>query len=160
MRTLDEWFREYEVSHRNPSNILIHKICVPAILFAALGLLWELPFNGPAWYQNTAVWAGGATLAFYASLSIALTLGIILEMAVMTYIFTSLAANLPHQAWLVYAGVFVVAWIFQFIGHKIEGKKPSFFQDLVFLLIGPLWTLDLIYGRLGAPSRARGPSQA
>ena len=45
--------------------------------------------------------------------------------------------------------IFIVAWIGQFIGHKIEGKKPSFFQDLQFLLIGPAWLLSFIYDKLG-----------
>ena len=46
-------------------------------------------------------------------------------------------------------GVFVVAWIGQFIGHKIEGRRPSFLTDLVYLLVGPLWTLSKLYKRLG-----------
>ena len=46
-------------------------------------------------------------------------------------------------------GVFVVAWIGQFIGHKIEGRRPSFFTDLKYLLVGPLWTLSKLYKALG-----------
>ena len=45
--------------------------------------------------------------------------------------------------------IFVIAWIGQFIGHKIEGKKPSFFEDIQFLLIGPAWLLSFIYNKLG-----------
>ena len=45
--------------------------------------------------------------------------------------------------------LFVVGWIIQFVGHKIEGQKPSFFEDLQFLLIGPLWLLSDVYRRLG-----------
>ena len=45
--------------------------------------------------------------------------------------------------------IFVLAWIGQFIGHKIEGEKPSFFEDLQFLLIGPDWLLGAIYQKLG-----------
>ena len=45
--------------------------------------------------------------------------------------------------------VFVVAWIGQFIGHKVEGKRPSFLTDLVYLLVGPMWTLRKLYTRLG-----------
>ena len=41
--------------------------------------------------------------------------------------------------------VFIFAWILQFLGHKIEGKKPSFFKDIQFLLIGPAWLLAFIY---------------
>jgi uncharacterized membrane protein YGL010W len=53
--------------------------------------------------------------------------------------------------WLVSAIVFVVAWIGQFYGHKVEGKKPSFLKDIQFLLIGPAWLLHFIYRRLGIP---------
>ena len=48
-----------------------------------------------------------------------------------------------------YITVFILAWIGQFIGHKIEGKKPSFFEDIQFLLIGPAWLLSFIYKKLG-----------
>jgi uncharacterized membrane protein YGL010W len=51
--------------------------------------------------------------------------------------------------WKVSIVVFVIAWIGQFIGHSIEGKRPSFFKDLQFLLIGPLWLLSFVYRRLG-----------
>jgi uncharacterized membrane protein YGL010W len=50
--------------------------------------------------------------------------------------------------WLVCLGVFVIAWAGQFIGHKVEGKKPSFIDDLKFLLIGPIWLLHFILNRL------------
>jgi len=53
------------------------------------------------------------------------------------------------QLALVSLGIFVIAWIGQFIGHKIEGKKPSFLEDLQFLLIGPAWLLHFIYKKLG-----------
>ena len=52
----------------------------------------------------------------------------------------------------VFCGVlFVLAWVGQFIGHKIEGKKPSFFEDLQFLLVGPVWLLRFVYERMGLP---------
>jgi len=51
--------------------------------------------------------------------------------------------------WLVCAVIFVLAWIGQFIGHKIEGKKPSFFEDVKFLLIGPIWLLHFICKKIG-----------
>ena len=47
--------------------------------------------------------------------------------------------------------IFIFAWIGQFIGHKIEGQKPSFFEDIQFLLIGPAWLLSFIYKKLGVP---------
>ena len=53
------------------------------------------------------------------------------------------------EVWRLSLAIFIVAWIGQFIGHKIEGKKPSFFEDLQFLLIGPAWLLSFIYNKLG-----------
>ena len=51
------------------------------------------------------------------------------------------------ELWKVSLIIFIIAWIGQFIGHKIEGKKPSFFQDIQFLLIGPAWLIGFIYRR-------------
>jgi uncharacterized membrane protein YGL010W len=53
--------------------------------------------------------------------------------------------------WLVCVIIFVVAWIGQFYGHKVEGKKPSFLKDIQFLLIGPAWLMHFIYRKLGIP---------
>ena len=57
--------------------------------------------------------------------------------------------NFATPLWLIGIAVFVGAWIGQFIGHKIEGKKPSFFKDVQFLLIGPAWLMAFIYRRAG-----------
>ena len=55
----------------------------------------------------------------------------------------------PYPLWQTAIVIFVVAWIGQFVGHKIEGKKPSFFKDLQFLLVGPMWLMHFIYKRVG-----------
>ena len=55
----------------------------------------------------------------------------------------------PWPVWQICLVVFIAAWIGQFIGHKIEGKKPSFLKDIVFLLIGPAWLLSKIYRKVG-----------
>jgi uncharacterized membrane protein YGL010W len=54
-----------------------------------------------------------------------------------------------RQSWMVYFSVFIITWIFQFIGHTIEGQKPSFLKDLQFLLIGPIWLLGFILKKIG-----------
>ncbi len=59
-------------------------------------------------------------------------------------------SRLTVPLWSVCAALFVLAWIGQFVGHAIEGKRPSFFKDVQFLLIGPLWLLADLYRRLGA----------
>ena len=140
MKPLEAWLAEYAESHRNPVNRWIHKICVPAIFFSLVGLLslvrWS-PFSSSP-FASAAVLVGAATLAFYYSLGRAPFLKMLVLEALALLFFSWLEPRLPFAGWW-YAGIFVVAWIGQFVGHEVEGKKPSFFEDLQFLLIGPLW---------------------
>lgn len=133
MKTVDEWLDEYAVTHQNPVNKKIHWVCVPIITYTLLGMMWSIH---P--YVATLFMVG--TLGFYLSLSWQLALGMV-------------ALMLPWFWFLVEAGnvfwgclaVFIIAWIGQFIGHHVEGAKPAFFDDLAFLLIGPLWLLGHLY---------------
>lgn len=136
-RKIDALLGTYAESHRNPANELIHCICVPAIVFALLGLLWALhPF--------VATLAAIAALIYYCSLSLAFAAGMVLMVALMLLTLDVLPSGWVFPLSVV---VFVVAWIGQFIGHNIEGKKPSFFDDLRFLLIGPLFVLGFLCRR-------------
>ncbi|MAD01098.1 MULTISPECIES: Mpo1-like protein [Pseudomonadaceae] len=137
MKAIDQWFDEYGESHRNPINKLTHWICVPLITFSVLGMLWAI-------HPWVAMLVVGASLLFYAMLSwqiaaamLVVSLVMLLILSLMTYVFW------PSVA------IFVLAWIGQFIGHHIEGKKPSFFKDLQFLLIGPAWLLGFVFRLLG-----------
>lgn len=137
MKAIDQWFDEYGESHRNPVNKLTHWICVPLITFSVLGMLWAI-------HPWVAMLVVGASLLFYAMLSwqiaaamLVVSLVMLLILSMMTYVFW------PSVA------IFVLAWIGQFIGHHIEGKKPSFFKDVQFLLIGPAWLLGFIFRLLG-----------
>ncbi|MBR7799000.1 Mpo1 family 2-hydroxy fatty acid dioxygenase [Undibacterium fentianense] len=137
-REVDRLLHHYAESHRNPINEKIHFLCVPTIMWTVLGLIWAIH-----------PWAafGGALLAlvYYFSLSFNFAIG----MALMASIMLAILQSIPPAYVLPSAGiVFVVAWIFQFIGHKIEGKKPSFFEDVRYLLIGPLFVLSFLYRRL------------
>ena len=137
MKTVHQWFDEYGESHQNSTNKLIHWICVPAILFSILGILWAL--------NPLLAWAGMAiTLIFYFSLSVRLSLAMLIVYSCMAAISISLGNTLM----VISIGIFVIAWIFQFIGHKIEGKKPSFFEDIKFLLVGPLWCLGFLFRKI------------
>lgn len=154
MRNLQSWLAEYAESHRSHANKFIHWICVPAIMLSIVGLLWAIPVPqgwaaGSAFF-NWGVLAALLVMIYYCVLAWRLALGMTLVVAAMVFIVygTSLTAAWP---WLVWAIVFVLAWIGQFIGHKIEGKKPSFFKDLLFLLIGPLWLLAFAYRRAEIP---------
>ena len=138
MRKIDDLFARYGESHRNPANKAIHWICVPLITWSVVAALW-------AWSPTVAYIGIVLALAFYAWLSPSIALGMFAVLALMTYPLTLFGANLLFVA----AAVFVLAWIGQFIGHMIEGRKPSFFEDLKFLLVGPAWLLGFIYRRAG-----------
>ena len=153
MRTMQQWLDEYGESHRHPANKTIHWICVPAILFSVLGLLWLVPV--PSGAAALGPWANWATLVFalaliyYLLLSPALAIGMGVVVLLMLALIAWLAAAVAFPAWTLFAGIFVVAWIGQFIGHQVEGRKPSFFKDVQFLLIGPAWLLADLYRHLG-----------
>jgi uncharacterized membrane protein YGL010W len=150
MRTFNQWMDEYGVSHKNPTNQFIHKICVPLIMLTVIGFLWLIPV--PEAFERFAFlnWATiftTACLFFYLSLSFSMFLGMLILstlMCAICYQLNQLGILLEFS--LV---VFILAWAGQFYGHKIEGKKPSFLQDLAFLLIGPLWVLRFFYTKLG-----------
>lgn len=150
MRSVHEWFDKYSHDHRNQANRLIHWICVPLILWAAIAALWVIPV--PTWLGRPGFWAGMAmvaALAFYMRLSRPVGIAMIVvfvALAVLTEVlYRQLGAN--TLLWLAVA-VFIVAWIGQFIGHVLEGARPSFFTDLVYLLIGPAWLASKIMRRL------------
>jgi uncharacterized membrane protein YGL010W len=154
-KTADQWFAEYGECHHNSVNEVIHWICIPAIMLSLLGLLWSIPMpaslGSVADYVNVATLFLVASLIFYFRLSPPLAAG----MLAIAVLFLALIIGYGRAGWTpvwsVALGIFVAAWILQFIGHKIEGKKPAFFQDLQFLLIGPLWLLGFIYRRVGIP---------
>ncbi|MBV9698119.1 MAG: DUF962 domain-containing protein [Gammaproteobacteria bacterium] len=153
MRAVGDWLTEYGDSHRHPTNKLLHWICVPSIVLALLGALWSLPV--PAAFAPYAAlnWAGFACLAallYYLTLSPALAAGMLFAFLALLAV-TAALAQLPWPLWLTSLVIFVLAWAGQFAGHAVEGRRPSFFKDLQFLLIGPLWLLAAAYRRARLP---------
>jgi uncharacterized membrane protein YGL010W len=140
LRRIDTLFERYGESHRNPSNKAIHWLCVPLITWSALAALW-------AWSPLAAYVGMGLAVMFYGWLSLPLAMGMLAVLALMVYPLTIMDSHML----LIAAVVFALAWIGQFIGHVIEGKKPSFFEDIKFLLIGPAWLLGFIYRKFGIP---------
>jgi uncharacterized membrane protein YGL010W len=134
----DPLFDRYSLHHRNPVNKTVHWICVPLIVWSVAGLLWAAT-------PIAAYAAVAAALAFYFWLSPAIALGMAVVLAAMLY-----AASLlgPHVL-VVSAAVFVAAWIGQFVGHAVEGSRPSFLEDVRSFLVGPAWLLGFVYRRLG-----------
>ena len=148
MKPLTTWLKEYGESHQNPINRAIHKFAVPAITFSLLGLLWTLPRPEVfiQFSEDFGNWLNWATifafmcLIFYLRLSVRYAFIMLIVCGAMLGVQKTWLAQTEYQA-LANFIIFVVAWVFQFIGHKIEGKKPSFFQDIQFLLIGPIWVI-------------------
>ncbi|MFN3844155.1 MAG: DUF962 domain-containing protein [Rehaibacterium terrae] len=151
MRSIHPWLEKYGEDHQHPTNQAIHLVCVPLIVWSVIALLWTVPV--PTAFARPGAWAGAAcffALLFYWPRSRALGAGIFVAFALMLYGCHLFVAAFGMQALLYTAiAVFVLAWIGQFIGHRIEGRKPSFFTDLVYLLIGPAWTLSKLYRKLG-----------
>ncbi|MDB5763357.1 MAG: hypothetical protein JWQ21_2352 [Herminiimonas sp.] len=137
-RPIESLIARYAESHLDPANEIIHFICIPAIMLSLLGLIWEI-------HPLAAVVLTLASLIYYFTLSIPFGVGMTVVSGAMLAVLYALpqAMVLPLSI-----AIFVIAWVGQFIGHKIEGKKPSFFEDLRFLLIGPLFVLGFLYRRL------------
>jgi uncharacterized membrane protein YGL010W len=151
MRRVDTLLDNYSADHQNPTNQLIHVVCVPAIVWSVSAMLWAIPV--PAGVLQTGAWAGLAMVAAllaYWKLSRKLALGMFIAFVATYFLNRWIADSFGVMAllWLG-VGVFAVAWVAQFIGHNIEGKRPSFLTDLVYLLVGPMWTLRKLYTRLG-----------
>lgn len=151
MRKIDVLLDQYSSDHRNATNQLIHLICVPAIVWSVTALLWTIPVPG-TWFLPGAFSAFAMFLAwaYYWRLSRKLAMGLFVCFFASALLNRWIADSFGMNILLLLAiGVFVVAWIGQFIGHIVEGHRPSFFTDVVFLLIGPLWTLRKLYQRIG-----------
>jgi uncharacterized membrane protein YGL010W len=157
MRKIDALLAEYGESHQNDTNKSIHWICVPLIFFSVIGLIASIPSGfvqsvlgegNP--YANWATITLILVTAYYVTLSIWLAIGMALFGLLCLWVANMISMS-GAQLWMVCLIIFALAWIGQFYGHKIEGKKPSFFKDLQFLLIGPAWLMHFIYKKLGIP---------
>jgi uncharacterized membrane protein YGL010W len=144
-KTIQQWFDEYGESHQNPTNKLVHWICVPSIFFSIVCLLSTIPISGRFTVASLAMIFASL---FYVTISPRITIGLVLFYMLCLWGASQLAL-LSIPLWQTALAIFVIAWIGQFIGHKIEGKKPSFLKDIQFLLIGPAWLMGFIYQKLG-----------
>lgn len=140
MRQIDSLLKEYDQSHQNRSNIYIHAIAVPSIYFVSLALLWSIPVPEFLAYFDV-TWAHVVVvpvLYYYFRLSGPIGAAMTF-LSIMSFFFIKILLMFDISVWKFSVALFVVMWILQFLGHYIEGKKPSFLKDLQFLLIGPAW---------------------
>ncbi len=139
-RKVDALLHHYGLSHVHPTNEVIHFVAIPAIMLSLTGLLFAL-------HPALALVFFAASMVYYARLSWRFTGCMLLVSSVLLAVVDALDARgvlVPVSVL-----VFVAAWIFQFIGHRIEGKKPSFFEDVQYLWVGPLFVLSKLFLRLG-----------
>lgn len=153
MPTIQQWLSTYGESHQNHTNKTIHWICVPAIFFSIIGLLYsiKLPFAVGIVQANIAMFVMVLIIGYYLSLSKTLWIGMLVFGTACLLLCQLLESINILPLWLCCVIIFVAAWIGQFYGHKVEGKKPSFLKDIQFLLIGPAWLMSFIYRKLGIP---------
>jgi len=152
MSKIERLFSEYSESHQNETNQRIHWVFVPLIFLSAIGMLWsvklpiELDFMGGE-PLNVSMILALLVFAYYLSMSFAISVGMLVVTSIgMTACYFY---NGPISIWIISLCVFVGSWVMQFLGHKVEGKKPSFFKDLEFFLVGPMWVLAKLYNKLG-----------
>ena len=159
MRSLEQFLSDYGDSHQNPVNQWVHIVCVPAIFFSTLGLLWLVPVG--QWLGlsgQLGSWVNGATLLgvlsglVYLKLSFKAFLLMVVWFALSVWGVLAIVAAGWSLLWISVA-TFVAAWAVQVWGHKVEGKKPSFVDDLIFLLIGPIFVSIELAAKLGLPTR-------
>lgn len=157
MRKIESLLSEYGESHQTSFNKKVHYICVPAIFFSIIGLFAAIPLGSsftkslpeillPYAHLGTLIILLG--LIYYLRLSVTLFIGMIIFSALVLFGINALVELDFAPLWVIMLVIFVVAWIIQFIGHKHEGKKPSFLKDVQFLMIGPAWTMSHLFEAL------------
>lgn len=137
-RRVDQLLAHYEESHRNPKNELIHFIAIPLIMLSLVGMMFALhPYVAYAFIA--------ASMVYYLRLSLVF----LVTMVLWSLLTVALVFAMGSLVLELSVAIFVGAWILQFIGHKLEGKKPSFFEDIQYLWVGPLFVLSKLFNKLG-----------
>ena len=152
MKSIQQWLDEYSVSHQNHTNKMIHWVCVPLIFFSVIGLLYSVQFGVRLvgnMNLNLAIIVLAFVTVYYFMLSKSLSVGMLFFSLVCIGVCYEIQMITTTPLWAICIGVFVLAWIGQFYGHKVEGMKPSFLKDLQYLMIGPAWLMSFVYKKLG-----------
>ncbi len=158
MRKIDQLLEEYGESHQTKFNRIVHYFCVPAIFFSLIGLLASIPRGNSLTeiipssllpYSHIGCIVIILGLLYYLRLSITLFIGMLLFSALVLFGINQIQILNIAPLWVIMLGIFVIAWIVQFVGHNHEGKKPSFLKDIQFLMIGPAWTMSHLFEAVG-----------
>jgi uncharacterized membrane protein YGL010W len=137
-RKVDQLLADYEESHRDPRNERIHFVAIPLIMLSLIGLLFCIH----PWVAYAFVLA---SMVYYARLSAVF----LVSMALLSLVGIGLVHAMGEHVLILSIVIFVSAWIAQFVGHKMEGRKPSFFEDLQYLWVGPIFVLSKLFLKLG-----------
>ena len=138
IRRVDTLLAHYGQSHQNPKNELIHFIAIPLIMLSLIGMMFAL-------HPNVASIFVAASMVYYARLSVVFLGAMLVWSAILLVLVLAMGPFVLQLSVVIFIG----AWILQFVGHKMEGKKPSFFEDLQYLWVGPLFVLSKLFTKLG-----------
>jgi uncharacterized membrane protein YGL010W len=152
MNTADSWLAAYEAERIHPATKALRWICVPVIVLGFVGLLWSLPVPR-AFQQSPAVLNWGtlflmAAMVYYFIMSISLGIGM-LPFVIGVIVGVAWLDSLRTPLWALAGALFSLGWLGQLAGDWIQGRKPAFFKELMFLMIGPIWLLASVYRQLG-----------
>jgi uncharacterized membrane protein YGL010W len=146
MRSLTDQLANYAAYHRDRRNIATHLVGVPMIVLAVAVLLSRPAFELGGFALSPAWLAIALVCAYYLRLDLRLGLLMTALMIAAGWAGAWFAAA-STASWLGWGiGLFVVGWIIQFIGHHYEGRKPAFVDDLMGLVVGPLFvTVEVVF---------------
>lgn len=129
--TKDELFTEYGSYHADRRNRICHAVGIPLIVLGLMGLGALVRFEP----VDLAIVAAIAVAAYYATLDVR---GALLALGIFAVLYF---AGL-HLTWPMSLAAFAIGWVFQLVGHRFEGSKPKFLENLVYLLVGPLYIFE------------------
>ncbi|AZG16741.1 MULTISPECIES: DUF962 domain-containing protein [Cupriavidus] len=141
MKTLIDHLAQYAAYHRDARNVFTHFIGIPMIVLAVTALLGRpvMPLGDGALFVTPAIVVYVLACLFYLRLSFGFGVAMAAILAVFVWAGACIAA-FSTPAWLATGiGLFVAGWVIQFVGHYFEGRKPAFVDDIMGLLVGPLF---------------------
>lgn len=149
MKTLTEHLTNYASYHRNPKNIATHFVGIPMIVFAVVVFLARFTFDLLGLPISIATIAVIASSFYYMKLDVKLGYAMAVFLLVALWLGQVIAEE-SAAIWVSWSlGLFFVGWIIQFIGHYFEGRKPAFVDDIMGLMIGPLFVMAELGFKLG-----------